>query len=79
MKPLDLIKVVSNTTWGGGGLIERMYYVYTELDYGYIYRVWFCKTAVYKTIGYYSQPRIMIMFRIYIGDVFNHHQYIIYM
>ena len=56
---LDIIKVVSNTTWG---LIEKFYYVCIEL--------WFDQNlimvalaVVYKAIGYCSQPGYTIMFR----------------
>ena len=64
-KSLDLINVVSNTTWETDRHVLLCLYralIRSKSDYGCI--VWFCKTVVYKVIGHCSQSRFTIMFRI---------------
>ena len=57
-KLLDLIKVLSNTSWGADiKVLLRLYraLIRSELAYGYI--VYGSARLVYKAIGYCSQPR----------------------
>ena len=60
-KSLDLIKVLSNTTWGADRkVLLRLYraLIRSKLDYGCI-----VYTVIYKAIGHCSQSRLTIMFR----------------
>ena len=60
-RSLDLLKVLLNTTWGAErNVLLRLYkaLIRSKLYYGCI--VWFCKTVVYKAIGYCSQSRFNV-------------------